>query len=540
MIEGKIFELTPLLPWLGLFAGIMLLSGGLQAIRGYFESVLGFDMDRVLSRRVLNHRLSLDMAFYEDPRNHNLLSRGSQFAGREYLKFILQVVNLGSLGIQFVTLLGVMMWILPTVTPLLAALAAPMILFRWRLSKLQYELNLVTTTQSRLRGYYANSLASKESLPTIKFFDLKDLLSERFDTLSRELLDVNRNLYRRRAVGQMAGSMAFAAAFLFAAGWAARSALIGELAIGSLVTYLASADRFRTSLNKLTKAASTVFTNLLFVRNLYDFFDAEPAIHPTEGSQLEEVDGRIRLENVSFRYPCASRDTLSGIDLEIEAGKTIAIVGGNGAGKTTLANLITRLFDPTGGAVFLDDVDVRKLSARWLYRQIAYVPQAPVRFETTAEENIAFGDFGRLEGRRDVVSRIATEAALDPVIAKMPDGLDTVLGKRFGDYDLSGGEWQRMAVARALAKRAPILVFDEPTANLDARSEYELFTALKEMTSDRTAIIISHRFATVRSADQIIVLEDGQIVEVGNHDELIELGQVYAGLYRVQQKALNG
>jgi len=540
MLAADQFGMAPLAPWLGLFAGIMLASGALQALQSYVESVLAFDMDRVISRRVLEHRLSLDVAFYEDPANHDLLARGSQFAGREYLKFILQSVNLGALAIQFVTLLAVMMWILPVVTPLLAALAAPIIIFRWRISKLQYKLNMVTTSRDRLRRYYAGELAAKPALPTIKFFNLKDILSERFDKLTRELLDVNRKLFRRRALGQMAGSVAMAIAFLIAAAWASRLALVGELAIGSLVTYLASADRFRASLNKITKAASTVFTNVLFVRNLYAFFDTKPAIHPTAGAVPEETQGGLRLENVSFRYPGSDSDTLSGIDVVIESGQTVAIVGGNGAGKTTLANVMTRLFDPTAGVVRLDGTDLRDLSAEWFYQQIAYVPQVPVRFEVSALENISFGAFGRLAGDREQVARIAKEAGVQSIIDKMPRGLETVMGRRFGEYDVSGGEWQRIAVARAVAKDAPILVFDEPTANLDARAEYELFTALKEMTRDKTSIIISHRFATVRSADVIVVLEDGRVVETGSHDELMELGQVYAGLYKVQQKALNG
>lgn len=540
MLAADRVALQPLVPWLGMFAGIMFLKGTLSALKTYHESILAFDMDRVISRRVLDHRLDLDVAFYEDPENHDLLERGSKFAGREFLKFIMQIVNLGSLGIQFVTLLGVMMWILPVVTPLLAVLTAPMILFRWRISRLQYELDHVTTMRRRLRTYYAGELTSKEAIPTIKFFDLKALLSERFDALSRELLEENRKLYRKRVIGQMAGAVALAFAFLVAAGWAARSALVGEIAVGALVTYLASADRFRSSLNNITKAASTVFTNVLFVRNLYDFFDTQPAIDAKTGGRPEETEGRIRLENVSFRYPGAEEDTLRGIDLEIEPGKTVAIVGGNGAGKTTLANIITRLFDPTSGTVRLDGTDLRDLAAEWYYEQIAYVPQVPIRFETTARENIAFGDRARLMNDHEAVARIAKEAGVESIIDRMPRGLDTTLGRRFGEYDMSGGEWQRLAVARALAKDAPLLVFDEPTANLDARAEYELFTALKQMTREKTAIIISHRFATVRSADQIIVLEQGRVVEVGNHDELMALGQVYSGLYRVQQKALNG
>lgn len=531
---------VPLLPWLAAFAGLMLVSGTLQAVRAYCESTLSADMDLVLSKQVLEHRVSLDISFFERPQNHDLLQRGSHFAGREFLTFIMQLITLGSLSIQFVTLLGVMMWILPWVTPLLAALAAPMIVFRWRLSKMQYKLNHAKTSRARLRAYYAGELAGKAALPTIKMYGLRSVLSQRFESLSRELIGVDRKLFRRRAVGQTAGAIAFALVFMVTVGWAAVAAVSGALAVGSLVTYLASAERLRGCINDITKSASTVFTNVLFVRNLYAFFDAEPTIQVASGLRPASACGWIELRDVSFTYPDAARETIHHIDLEIMPGETIAFVGANGAGKTTLANLIVRLYDVTSGAVLVDGVDVRDLSAGWLYSQIAYVGQTPIKFEMTAADNIAFGNLERLDGQNEQIAEIAASAGVQSIIDKMPRGLDTVLGRRFGEYDLSGGEWQRLSVARALAKDAPILVFDEPTANMDARAEYALFTALKEMVKEKTAIIISHRFATVRSADRIVVLDEGTIAEVGSHEELMRLGRVYAGLYQIQQKALNG
>jgi ATP-binding cassette subfamily B protein len=540
MLRTEQADFMRLLPWLAGFAAVMLLSGALQAIRMYCSSILAADMDLVLSKRVLEHRVTLDIGFFEQPENHDLIARGSHFAGREFLKFIMQVITLSSLAIQFVTLLAVMMWILPWVTPLLAVLAAPMISFRWRLSKMQYKLNHAKTSRGRLRNYYARELAGKAALPTIKIYGLGPVLAQRFEELSHELIDIDRKLYRRRAIGQTAGTVAFALAFLVAAGWAANEALTGALAIGSLVTYLASADRLRGCINDVTKSASTVFTNLLFVRNLYAFFDAQPTIQVAGGLRPEAARGHIELRDVSFTYPEAARETLHGIDLEIHPGETIALVGANGAGKTTLANLIVRLYDSTSGSVLIDGVDVRELSADWLYGQIAYVGQYPIRFEMTAADNIAFGDLERLDGQPEQIADIARSAGVQSIIDRMPRGLDTVLGRRFGDYDLSGGEWQRISVARALAKDAPILVFDEPTANMDARAEYELFTALKEMVKQKTAIIVSHRFATVRSADRIVVLDEGRIAELGSHDELMQLGRIYAGLYTIQQQALNG
>jgi ATP-binding cassette subfamily B protein len=293
-----------------------------------------------------------------------------------------------------------------------------------------------------------------------------------------------------------------------------------------------------------------VFTSVLNVRNLYRFFDVEPTIDSrskrSDARGVGAVDaperarGEIQLDHVSFSYPGASSETLHDIDLHIMPGETIALVGGNGAGKTTLANLILRLYDPTSGVVRVDGVDVREYSTEWLYRQIGYVSQAPVRFEMSAAENIAFADYERLRDQPEEIARIARSAGIESIIDKMPRGLDTILGRRFGEYEMSGGEWQRFGVARALAKEAPIVVFDEPTANMDAHAEYELFTALKEVVKERTAIIVSHRFATVRSADRIVVLDEGRVAEVGSHEELIAKGGIYAGLYEIQQSTLNG
>jgi ATP-binding cassette subfamily B protein len=530
-----------LLPWLGIFGGIMLVSGILDAIKTYRESVLSAEMDMVLTKRVLEHRISLDISFLEQPENNDLLSRGTHIAGREFLKFIMQIVGLASLSIQFVTLMGVMMWILPWVTPMLAILTAPMIAFRWRISKLQYQLNYSTTSRMRLRNYYGSELAGTGALPTIKLFGLGSVIGERYRSLNRGLIRLDRKLHRRSAIGQAAGSVGFALLFVVAAGWAAASALTGALSLGYLVTYLASASRFRSCITRITQTTSTAFTNALFVRNIYSFLDVKPTIQVESGIRPASPSrGHIELRDVSFTYPGAASETIHRINLEIMPGESVALVGANGAGKTTLSNLMIRLYDPTEGAVLIDGVDVRDLSADWLYDQIAYVGQSVVRLEVTAADNIAFGDLQRLDGQTEQIAEIAELSGIQSIIDKMPRGLDTVLGRRFGDYSLSGGEWQRLSVARAIAKDAPILMFDEPTANMDARAEYSLFTTLREITKEKTSIIVSHRFATVRSADRIVVLDEGMIAEMGSHDELMRLDQIYAGLYRIQQKALNG
>lgn len=540
LLKAGVSDLTTLFPSLILILIILLFNGIVQAINSYSESMLAARMDLRITKELASHASTLDLAFFDLPENHDILSRGFQYAGRDFLSFVLGIIRMGAEAVQFATLFGVMMWIQPLVTPLLAVLVAPMIAFRWRISKMQYKINIAKTSKMRLRNYYAGELTRREALPIVKLFNLSPILLKRFEKLSWNLIELDRRLFRRLGIGQAIGTTAFAMAFIVAAAWAAQSALAGTLALGLLVTYLTCAERLRSSLVRITKAASETFKNILFVQNLHDFIDAKPSIRSDVGLCPDRTRGHIELRNVSFTYPGATAPTIRKIDLEILPGQTVALVGANGAGKTTLAHLIARLYDVDGGSVLLDGVDVRDLSARWYYDQIAYVGQFPIRFEVTAADNIAFGDWKRLGGNRAGIEKIVAEAGIAPIIEGMPHGLDTVLGRRFGEYDLSGGQWQRLAVTRALTKDAPILILDEPTANMDARSEYELFTTLRGLAKDKTAVIISHRFATVRSADRIVVMDEGEIVELGSHDELMQLGGVYAGLYRIQQKALNG
>jgi ATP-binding cassette subfamily B protein len=542
LVVEKSDDLASLVPALGAFAVVMLLSGFMQALRAYCNSMLSAHMDLRITKQLAAHSAELDLAFFQLPENHNIITRGAQYAGHDFLKFVLSMISIGAEVFQFVTLLGVMMWIQPIFTPILALLVLPMLAFRWGLSKMQYKINIAQTSKARLKSYYSVELTRKEAIPVVKIFELAPILLERFEALGRDLIDLDQRLYRRSAIGQAVGTAAFALAFLAAAAWAVQETLGGALALGSLVTYLTCAQRFRTCTTKVTKFAAEMFKNSLFVQNLYALLDATPKIQTEAGLSPGRAQGRIELRNASFHYPGTDDATIRGVDLDIRPGETIALVGPNGAGKTTLAHLIARLYDADsdGGRVLLDGTDVRDLSARYYYDQIAYVGQTPVRFETTAEESLAFGDFKRLKGDRKKIEEIAKKAGVDSIIEKLPSGYDTILGRRFGEQDLSGGEWQRLAVARALAKDAPILILDEPTANLDARSEFELFTALREMTRDKTAIIVSHRFATVRSADRIVVMDEGEIVEIGSHDELMELGGMYSGLYKIQHRALNG
>jgi ATP-binding cassette subfamily B protein len=531
LLEAGQRGLAPLLPWLLLAAVLLLIIGLGQVARRYAEDRLGDEIGLMVSHEVLEHAASLDLAFFESKENHDVLSRASSYPGRSYLQFVASVYDSASVTIEFLSLLAVMVWIHAGASLALATVTIPFLVFRWRMAKVRFEVHRAKTTKRRQAGYFSSLLIHRDAVPTTKVFGLATLLTDRFASTMRELLAVDRDLYRRMAIGRGLVSVGYALVFVVAVGIVTTRTLEGTIAIGALVTYLASASRFRGASVNVVNTIADFMQRVLFVRDLTDFMAARPTIVDREAKTLPELRGAIELRGVSFRYPGTSREVVRDLDLAIRAGETVAVVGPNGAGKTTLVKLIARLYEVDRGSVLADGHDVRSLSVRWYHDQIAYVGQVPVRFEATLEENIAFGDWKRLLGHPREVEELAVRVGLSGLVEDAPEGLQTLLGRRFGDHDLSGGQWQLLAVGRALARNAAIVILDEPTSNLDARTEYAMFERFHQLTRGRTTILVSHRFSTVQMADRIFVMDDGRIVESGTHAELLARRGVYASLY---------
>jgi ATP-binding cassette subfamily B protein len=392
---------------------------------------------------------------------------------------------------------------------------------------MQYLVSLVTT----------DSFAKE-----VKLFGLGDYFIGRYRLIAQVFYDTQRSqLVRRYMTGFALGNLSTIVnsfTYLFIA----VQAIAGNLTIGALVAYAQAATSVQNSIQSILSGFTGMYEHNLYLNNLTELMEKQPSM-PVKDKPVplpQPLAGEIRFENVSFAYPGSENQALNDLSFTVKAGETLAVVGRNGAGKTTLFKLICRLYDPTAGRILVDGVDIRELDLAELRAQIGAMFQDYVDYQATAAENIGLGNVSQIVDRDAVVSA-SKQAGSDELIAQLPAGYDTALGKWFdAGVNLSGGEWQKVALARAFMRDAKILLLDEPTSALDAQAEYDLFERLHSLTRGRTAVYISHRFSTVRRADRIIFLEQGRLVEEGTHEELMALGGRYARLFRMQASAYTG
>jgi ATP-binding cassette subfamily B protein len=399
-----------------------------------------------------------------------------------------------------------------------------------------YSLTYVRTPERRELDYVRQTGASVETAKEVKIFGLNAFLIERYRVLSAAIYDENRRLAARRAgwggLLTAIGTAGYYVAYAFIA-W---RTLQGLFSIGDLTFLAGSFRRLRTLLENLLIGFSQVAGQALYLDDLFSFFEIEPEIVSPETPRPfpSPIRQGFTFENVGFRYPGAERWAVRRLSFTLHAGEVLALVGENGAGKTTLVKLLARLYDPDEGRILLDGHDLREYGLEELRANIGVIFQDFVRYHLTAAENIAVG---RIEARDDRprIAEAAERSLADEVIRKLPEGYDQMIGKRFRTgVDLSGGEWQKVAIARAYMRDAQLLILDEPTAALDARAEFGVFQRFKELSEGKTAVLISHRFSSVRMADRILVLVDGEIEAMGTHDELLKQSGRYAELFELQ------
>jgi ATP-binding cassette, subfamily B, bacterial len=501
----------------------------------YCDSLLADKFTKQINVRVLEHSSKLDLVSFESPAFYDKLER----ARAQATDRIEMLSGMGRLGQQFVTLVSLSTGILlfsPWLLVLLVACLIPAFLGESHFAFLGYSLSRRLTPEQRQMDYFRLLGTSKETAKELKVFGLANYFIEGYKRLADRAYQAHRLLSSKRL---WVGSLL---AVLASCGHYGAYALVvyqtvqGRLTIGEL-TFLAGAIvGSSANIQLLFSMFSKIADQALFLSDLIEFFAVRPSIQSKPDAVLapRPIRRGFEFRAVSFQYPDSDRRVLNNINLRFDRGEKVALVGENGQGKTTLIKLLARLYDPTEGAIFLDDIDLREYSIEDLSKEIGIIFQDFVRYEISARENIGVGRIDEISNELRV-SEAARKSLADAVVAKLPNGLHQMLGRRFeGGADLSGGEWQKFALARAYMRDAQVLILDEPTASLDARSEYEVFQHFLELTQDCTAVLVSHRFSTVRIAQRILVLDDGQIREQGTHEQLLERGGRYAESFNLQ------
>ena len=524
---------------------------GWVALEGVLVAVLaatqrGLDLTQALLRAQLGQRinvmildkaLTLDLVQFEDSEFYDKLTRARREASSRPLSLVMRTFGLAQNAIALLSFGGLLIQFSPLTVFVLIIAAVPAFLVEAKFSGDAFRLFRWRSPETRLQLYLETLIAREDHAKEVKLFDLGPLLLRRYKDIFTKLYREDRKLAIRRNGWGFALGLLSTATLYVAYAWIAGSAVIGAITLGQMTMYMLLFRQGQSALSASLSAIGGLYEDNLYLSTLYAYLDTPSASADQRGGleQGPKPGDGIRFEAVSFRYPGADADALSDISLHLQTGQSLALVGENGSGKTTLIKLLTRLYQPTSGRILLDGLDLQQWDSAKLRQRIGVIFQDFARYQLRVGENIGVGDVAAF----DDIARWKTAAERGmaaPFIEQLPEGFNTQLGKWFaGGRELSGGQWQKVALARAFMRQdADILVLDEPTAAMDAAAEASIFEHFRSLTRERIAILISHRFSTVRMADQILVIERGHIVERGDHATLMAANGQYARLFSLQ------
>jgi len=522
--------------WLVLLAFALASLGTiLVRILDFCDSVLADKFTRHISTRIVKHASRLDLTSYEDPLFYDMMER-ARVQGTDRLIMIQSAGRLLQEGVTAASLAASIFLFSPWLLFALIICVVPAFLGETHFAFLGYSLCFRQTTARRQMDYLRTLGGSKESAKELKLFGLAPYLVGRYTALSDELHRQTVGLAKRKLIFgsflTLLGTVGYYGTYAFVI----YRTVTGALTLGNMTLLAGAIAGASLNIQAFFSTFSVIADQAMFMTDLLKFLSVQPSIFSKSGAlpAPRPIRRGLEFKNVSFSYPGNPRLVLNNISFHLEPSSRIALVGENGQGKTTIVKLLTRLYDPTGGQILLDGVDLREYDLEDLWKEIGVIFQDFTRYEMTVSENIAIG---QIEERNNLfrIRAAAHKSLAETFIRNLPKGYEQPLGSRFQEaVDLSGGEWQKMALARAYLRDAQLLILDEPTAALDAKSEHEVFERFGELTKGKMALLISHRFSTVRMADRIFVLENGTIVEQGPHDELIRIGGRYAEMFELQ------
>ena len=529
--------LRPVFGWVALegvlVAGLSATQRGLDLTQALLRAQLG----QRINVMILDKALTLDLVQFEDSEFYDKLTRARREASSRPLSLVMRTFGLAQNAIALLSFGGLLIQFSPMTVLVLIVAAVPAFLVEAKFSGDAFRLFRWRSPETRLQLYLETLIAREDHAKEVKLFDFGPLLLRRYKDIFTKLYREDRTLAIRRNGWGFALGLLSTATLYAAYAWIAGSAVIGAITLGQMTMYMMLFRQGQSALSASLSAIGGLYEDNLYLSTLYAYLDTPSASADQRGGleQGPQLGDGIRFEAVSFRYPGADTDALSDISLHLQPGQSLALVGENGSGKTTLIKLLTRLYQPSSGRILLDGLDLQQWDSAKLRQRIGVIFQDFARYQLRVGENIGVGDVAAF----DDTARWKTAAERGmaaPFIEQLPEGFNTQLGKWFaGGRELSGGQWQKVALARAFMRQdADILVLDEPTAAMDAAAEASIFEHFRSLTRERIAILISHRFSTVRMADQILVIERGRILERGDHATLMAANGQYARLFSLQ------
>jgi ATP-binding cassette subfamily B protein len=544
------------LEWVAAELVLMVARAGVTHGNALCQTLLRSQLGLLVNARILEKAVNVSYRHFEDPHFANQLAQARREASSRPLDVVRSSLTLGRNAIVIAGYAALLAAFSSVAVAALLVTAVPPFLAEARFGREAFLLSRGRTFANRQAHYLEMLLSQEASAKEVKLFSLGALLLGRYREIHERHHAEDASLARRRGRAALRLGLLGTLALYACYAWVVVRAIGGGLTVGGMAMLVIAFREGQAALQNALLAIARLYEDNLFMTNLFEYLavsEDEPhepmpaevgataAAAPSSAVRRSADDAggelpappRIELRDVSFRYPDASRDSLSRVSLVIEPGETLALVGRNGAGKTTLVKLLTGLYRPTSGAVLMDGVDVTTLPPAELRSQVGVIFQDFVRFHFTVADNIGVGWLPAMDDQGRIV-RAAAASGADTVIASLPRGYEQGLGRWFGGEELSVGQWQRIALSRAFMRRSPVLILDEPTASLDAEAEAEIFGRFRALAAGRTAILITHRFSTARAADRIVVFEEGRLVELGTHAELLSRDGRYARMFRLQ------
>ncbi len=516
--------------------GLILFSTGVAQGRRLIQQLIQLKLANQIRGEIIDKALTLDLAFFEHPDYYDKLQNARREGGYKPVELINDTFQIVQNAITLVSFALLLLRFSPWLVAILIVTSIPAFIAETRFSGQGFRLLTRRAPESRQINYLSRLLTEDSSAKEIKLYNLGATLLRRYLTLFEKFFREDRALACRRALAGFSLGLLATLGFYASYAWIVWHTVQSHISLGDMTLYLALFRQGQTTFQSILYAVSSIYENNLFMSNFFEYLAMKPQLAIAAAPKVLPTTllGGIEFRDVGFRYPDHEDWALRGVNLIIRPGEKIALVGHNGAGKTTLIKLLSRLYDPSEGAILIDGIDLREVDPLALRQKIGVIFQDFVRYHVPVKENIGFGQIDALADRERIIES-ARKSGADAIIDGLPDSYDTMLGRWFrGGHELSLGQWQKIALARAFMRDAEILVLDEPTASVDAQSEYEIFRRFQELTAGKMAILISHRFSTVRMADRIAVIEGGAIGEIGSHAELIARQGTYARLFSMQ------